>query len=138
VNEFSYIDIFATKGIEYLLVIGFFLLLAAFWSFLSIPKKEIRKAQEEREELRRLLDLQRERTESEMERLRDQRDRMQNALLTRFQRFEDRAMDAWRKAHPEQESPPELGAVLDWLLAERGEGATLRSAVDAARTQQNG
>jgi hypothetical protein len=121
VNEFSYIDIFATKGIEYLLVIGFFLLLAAFWSFLSVPKKEIRKAQQEREELRRLLDLQRERTESEMASLRDQRDTMQNALLARLQLFEHRAVDAWREAHPEQGSPPELGGLLDWVLAERGE-----------------
>ena len=120
-NEFSYIDIFATKGIEYLLVIGFFLLLAAFWSFLSVPKKEIRKAQEEREELRRLLDLQRERMETEMARLRDQRDMMQNALLARLQLFEHRAIDAWREAHPEQGSPPELGGLLDWVLAEHDE-----------------
>jgi hypothetical protein len=118
VSEFSYIDIFATKGIEYLLVIGFFLLLAAFWSFLSIPKKEIRKAQAEREELRRLLDFQRERMESEMTRLRDQRDTMQSALLARLQLFEHRAIDAWREANPEQASPPELGGLLDWVLAE--------------------
>ena len=178
-SEFSYIDIFATKGIEYLLVIGFFLLLAAFWSFLSVPKKEIRKAQQEREELRRLLDSQRERMESEMARLRDQRDTMQNALLARLQLFEHRAIEAWREAHPEPGSPPELGGLLDWVLAEHeqlvgdkrrldyltdlaqwkptlyrtsgpdgsafvldaaangfGEGATLRGAVDAARSRQ--
>jgi len=46
VNEFSYIDIFATKGFEYLLVIGFFLVLVGFWSYLNMPKKEIRKAQQ--------------------------------------------------------------------------------------------
>jgi len=181
VSEFNYIDIFATKGIEYLLVIGFFLLLAAFWSFLSVPKKEIRKAQEEREELRRLLDFQRDRMETEIARLRDQRDTMQNALLARLQLFEHRAIDAWREAHPGQGSPPELGGLLEWVLAEYeelagdkqrlsyladlapckptlyrtsgpdgsvfvvdaaangfGEGATLRGAIDAARSRQEG
>jgi hypothetical protein len=121
VNEFSYIDIFATKGFEYLLVIGFFLLLAGFWSFLNVPKKEIRKAQEEREELRRLLSLQRERMESEMHKLRDERDMMQNALLAQLQLVEHRAIAAWHQAHPDQSAPPEIGGLLDWILADRDE-----------------
>jgi glycine cleavage system H protein len=36
---FSYVDIFATKGIEYLLVIGFLLLFIFFWRYLSRPQK---------------------------------------------------------------------------------------------------
>lgn len=36
---FTYIDIFATKGIEYLLVIGFLLLFIIFYRFLSTPAK---------------------------------------------------------------------------------------------------
>jgi len=36
---FSYVDIFATKGIEYLLVIGFLGLLVFFWRFLVTPSK---------------------------------------------------------------------------------------------------
>jgi len=38
---FSYVDIFATKGIEYLLVIGFLLLFTFFWRFLSRPAKRV-------------------------------------------------------------------------------------------------
>ncbi len=38
---FSYVDIFATKHIEYLLVIGFLLLFIVFWRFLSRPAKAI-------------------------------------------------------------------------------------------------
>jgi hypothetical protein len=121
VNEFSYIDIFATKGFEYLLVIGFFLLLAGFWSFLNVPKKQIRKAQEEREELRRLLDLQRERMESELNTLRGQRETMQNTLLTQLQLIEQRATVAWNEVHAEENVAPELGGLLDWVLAERDE-----------------
>ncbi len=34
------IDIYATKGVEYLLVIGFLLLLVAFWSYLTTPAVE--------------------------------------------------------------------------------------------------
>lgn len=34
---FTYVDIFATKGIEYLLVIGFLLVLIPFWRFLRAP-----------------------------------------------------------------------------------------------------
>jgi hypothetical protein len=118
VNEFSYIDIFATKGFEYLLVIGFFLLLVGFWSFLNIPRKEIRKAEAERADLRRLLDLQRERMEVEMERLRDQRENMQNAILAQLQLVENKALAVWRAANPEQGAPPDLGKLLDWVLAE--------------------
>lgn len=120
-NEFSYIDIFATKGFEYLLVIGFFVLLAGFWSFLHIPKREIRDAQAEREELRRLLELQRERMESELKTLRGQRDSMQNMLLAQLQLIEQRAIAAWKEAHPGQSGAPELGGLLDWVLAEREE-----------------
>ncbi len=38
---FSYVDIFATKGIEYLLVIGFLLLFVLFWRFLARPAKAV-------------------------------------------------------------------------------------------------
>ncbi len=38
---FSYVDIFATKGIEYLLVIGFLLLFTFFWRFLSRPARRV-------------------------------------------------------------------------------------------------
>lgn len=34
---FSYVDLFATKGIEYLLVIGFLLALVLYWRFLNQP-----------------------------------------------------------------------------------------------------
>lgn len=118
-SEFSYIDIFATKGLEYLLVIGFFLLLVGFWWLLSVPKKEIRKAQTEREELRRLLDLQRERMDSEMAKLRDQRDSMQNALLAQIQLLEHKALAAWHETHAEESAPPDLVKLLDWALSER-------------------
>jgi hypothetical protein len=118
-SEFSYIDIFATKGFEYLLVIGFFLVLVGFWSLLTIPKKEIRKAQAEREELRRLLNLQRERMETEMTRLRDQRDDMQNALLAQLQLVEQKALAAWHETHAETSVRPDLVKLLDWALAER-------------------
>ena len=120
-NEFNYIDIFATKGFEYLLVIGFFLLLAGFWSFLHIPKKEIRDAQSEREELRRLLNLQRERMETELNTLRGERDTMQNTLLAQLQLIEQRALAAWNEAHLGENAAPELGGLLDWVLAERAE-----------------
>ena len=33
-SGFSYIDIFATKGIEYIVVIVFFIILVAFWNYL--------------------------------------------------------------------------------------------------------
>ena len=36
---FTYVDLFATKGIEYLLVIGFLLVLVPFWSFLRVPAR---------------------------------------------------------------------------------------------------
>jgi len=36
---FTYVDIFATKGIEYLLVIGFLLVLAPFWRVLRVPAR---------------------------------------------------------------------------------------------------
>lgn len=34
-EEFTYIDIFATKGIEYLLVIVFLIILIRLWKFLN-------------------------------------------------------------------------------------------------------
>jgi hypothetical protein len=118
-NEFSYIDIFATKGFKYLLVIGFFLLLVGFWSFLNAPKKEIRKAEAEREELRRLLELQRERMQDELGKLRDQHANMQNALLAQLRLVENRAVAAWHEAYPDQGDVPDLGKLLDWALTER-------------------
>lgn len=36
---FTYVDLFATKGIEYLLVIGFLLVLLPFWRFLRVPAR---------------------------------------------------------------------------------------------------
>ena len=119
-SQFSYIDIFATKGFEYLLVIGFFLLLVAFWSLLTVPKKEIRQAQAEREDLRRLLDLQRERMDAERAELREERESMQNALLAQLQSVEHKALSAWREAHPETSAAaPDLIRLLDWALGER-------------------
>ncbi len=43
---FSYVDIFATKHIEYLLVIGFLLLFIFFWRFLSRPAGRVFEAAE--------------------------------------------------------------------------------------------
>jgi len=43
---FSYVDIFATKGIEYLLIIGFLLLFTFFWRYLSRPAKRVFEAAE--------------------------------------------------------------------------------------------
>ncbi len=43
---FSYVDIFATKHIEYLLVIGFLLLFTFFWRFLSRPARRVFEAAE--------------------------------------------------------------------------------------------
>ena len=43
---FSYVDIFATKGIEYLLVIGFLLLFIFFWRYLSRPARRVFEAAE--------------------------------------------------------------------------------------------
>lgn len=36
---FTYVDLFATKGIEYLLVISFLLMLVPFWRFLRVPAR---------------------------------------------------------------------------------------------------
>jgi glycine cleavage system H lipoate-binding protein len=38
---FSYVDIYATKGIEYLIVIGFLFAVMLFWRYLWIPGREI-------------------------------------------------------------------------------------------------
>lgn len=35
-SAFSYIDIFATKGIEYIVLIGFFIVLVLFWKYLHV------------------------------------------------------------------------------------------------------
>lgn len=43
---FHYVDIFATKHIEYLLVIGFLLLFIPFWRFLNRPAKSVLKTTE--------------------------------------------------------------------------------------------
>jgi len=43
---FSYVDIFATKHIEYLLVIGFLGLFILFWKFLSTPARRVLEAAE--------------------------------------------------------------------------------------------
>ena len=129
-SEFSYIDIFATKGFEYLLVIGFFLVLVGFWSYLNMPKKEIRKAQAEREEIRRLLTVQHEQMDAELSKLQDQRDELQSTLLGHLRFVEQRASAAWREAHPEESAPPELGSLLDWVLAERDTLAEDRKRLD--------
>jgi len=42
-DSFTYSDIFDTKGIEYLIIIGFLLLIIPFWIFLSKPLKVRRK-----------------------------------------------------------------------------------------------
>jgi hypothetical protein len=36
-ESFRYVDIFATKGLEYLLVIGFLITLVLFWRLLNRP-----------------------------------------------------------------------------------------------------
>jgi glycine cleavage system H protein len=43
---FTYVDIFATKGIEYLLVIGFLVLFILFWRLLGSPAKAVIRATE--------------------------------------------------------------------------------------------
>ncbi|MFB3886578.1 MAG: glycine cleavage system protein H [Thermodesulfobacteriota bacterium] len=43
---FSYVDIFATKHFEYLLVIGFLLIFIVFWKFLSKPARTVFEAAE--------------------------------------------------------------------------------------------
>jgi len=45
-ESFSYVDIFATKGIEYLLVIGFLLFFVVFWRFLARPARAVLRATE--------------------------------------------------------------------------------------------
>jgi len=35
---FSYVDIFATKGVEYLVIIAFLILLVWLWRFLDMSK----------------------------------------------------------------------------------------------------
>ena len=35
-----FIDFFATKGIEYIVVIGFFIVIAPFWKYLNTPAKK--------------------------------------------------------------------------------------------------
>lgn len=38
---FTYIDIYATKGIEYLIVIGFLISVMMFWRYLWVPRREV-------------------------------------------------------------------------------------------------
>ncbi len=35
-SNYSYIDMFATKDIEYLIILGFFVVLIVFWRYLHI------------------------------------------------------------------------------------------------------
>ena len=42
-SDFSYINIFATKGIEYLIVIGFFILIVPFWKLINPKNSEKRR-----------------------------------------------------------------------------------------------
>ncbi len=41
--EYSFVDIFATKGIEYLVVIAYFVLLVVFTKNLNAPSKNRKK-----------------------------------------------------------------------------------------------
>jgi len=41
-GAFTYVDIFATKGIEYLLIIDFLLIFILFWRLLSAPAEKVR------------------------------------------------------------------------------------------------
>ena len=43
-EHFSYVDMFATKGLEYLLVIGFLLVFVGYWVWMSKPIERARKA----------------------------------------------------------------------------------------------
>ena len=43
-ESYSYVDMFATKGIEYLLVIGFLLVFVGYWVWMSKPIKKARNA----------------------------------------------------------------------------------------------
>lgn len=42
-GAFTYVDIFLTKGIEYLLVIDFLLIFILFWKALSVSAEEVQK-----------------------------------------------------------------------------------------------
>ena len=42
-GAFSYVDIFLTKGIEYLLVIDFLLIFILFWKALTTPAEKLEK-----------------------------------------------------------------------------------------------
>jgi hypothetical protein len=42
-GAFSYVDIFLTKGIEYLLVIDFLLIFILFWKALTTPADKLEK-----------------------------------------------------------------------------------------------
>lgn len=37
-----FVDIFATKGIEYIIVIVFLILIIPFWKYLNAPSKKIK------------------------------------------------------------------------------------------------
>ena len=40
-DAFSYVNIFSTKGIEYLIVISFFILFVPFWRFLQETEEPV-------------------------------------------------------------------------------------------------
>jgi|WetSurMetagenome_2_1015567.scaffolds.fasta_scaffold537465_2 hypothetical protein len=37
---FTYHDIFATKGVEYLIIIVFFIVIVAFWNFVNMDTRK--------------------------------------------------------------------------------------------------
>jgi hypothetical protein len=37
---FTYHDIFATKGVEYLIIIVFFIIIVAFWNFVNMDTRK--------------------------------------------------------------------------------------------------
>lgn len=41
-DEFHFFDMYATKGIEYLLIIGFLILLVFAWRYLNAPARSER------------------------------------------------------------------------------------------------
>lgn len=50
-TEIFFVDIFETKGIEYLLVIGYLVLLVVFWKILNKTGKKKTGRQEESQEI---------------------------------------------------------------------------------------
>jgi hypothetical protein len=52
-GAFSYVDIFLTKGIEYLLVIDFLLIFILFWKALTTPIDKLEKLPQRRSRRKR-------------------------------------------------------------------------------------